>query len=197
MTGDVKVPGYRQEKDVDPHSLQSTFFAGCFYVDNMRWAGVPFFVRTGKRLARRITEICIEFKQLPMRLFGHPSQNLEPNILIFTIQPDERISLKFGVKYPYSVNEVYPVNMVFGYRDAFTTPERPDYERLLLDCIKGDLSLFVRQDQVEVMWSIVDPIIERWEMLPPRDFPNYSAGSWGPREAQTIIEETGRKWLTT
>ena len=197
MIKDAKAPGYRQEKDVDPASPRDTFFAARLHVDNMRWAGVPFFVRSGKRLARRITEICIQFKQLPLRLFGHPEHNLEPNILVLTIQPEEKISLKFGVKYPYSVDEVYPVNMVFGYRDTFTVPERPDYERLLLDCIKGDLSLFVRQDQVEVMWGIVDPIIERWEKVPPKDFPNYSAGSWGPREAQTLIEETGRRWLTT
>ncbi|MDA8389041.1 MAG: glucose-6-phosphate dehydrogenase [Nitrospiraceae bacterium] len=198
MIREAKAAGYRQEKDVDQASLQNTFFAASFYVDNMRWAGVPFFVRTGKRLARRITEICIEFKQLPLRLFGHPAQgDIEPNILIFTIQPDEKISLRFGVKYPYSVDEIFPVNMVFGYRDDFKMPARPDYEGLLLDCIKGDLSLFVRQDQVEAMWSIVDPVIARWERVPPKDFPNYSAGSWGPREAQTLIEEAGRRWLTT
>ena len=191
------VVGYRQEKDVGPDSIQATFFAAKFYVDNMRWAGVPFFLRTGKRLAKRITEICIQFKQLPLRLFGKPSEALEPNILIFTIQPDERISLKFGVKYPYSVDEIYPVNMVFGYKETFRMGVRPDYERLLMDCIKGDLSLFVRQDSVEAMWAIVDPILERWEGIPPRDLPNYNAGSWGPRTAQSLIEREGRSWLTS
>ncbi len=193
-TGGKEVGGYRQEKDVAPLSLQPTFFAAKFYIDNMRWAGVPFFLRAGKRLAKRITEICIQFKQLPLRLFGAPC---DPNILVFTIQPDEKISLKFGVKYPYSVDEIYPVNMVFGYRDTFQMKARPDYERLLLDCIKGDLSLFVRQDSVEAMWQIVDPINARWESMPPRNFPNYAAGSWGPREAETLIGESGRRWFTS
>ncbi|MDA8171259.1 MAG: glucose-6-phosphate dehydrogenase [Nitrospiraceae bacterium] len=193
-TGGEEVAGYRQEKDVAPLSLQPTFFAAKFYIDNMRWAGVPFFLRAGKRLAKRITEICIQFKQLPLRLFGAPC---DPNILVFTIQPDEKISLKFGVKYPYSVDEIYPVNMVFGYRDTFQMKARPDYERLLLDCIKGDLSLFVRQDSVEAMWQIVDPINARWESMPPRNFPNYAAGSWGPREAEPLIGESGRRWFTS
>ncbi len=189
-------PGYRQEKNVAPVSLQPTFLAARFHVDNLRWAGVPFYVRTGKRMAKRVTEICIQFKQLPLRLFGKPSDALEPNILVFTIQPDEKISLKFCVKYPYSMDELYQVNMVFDYRDMFKVKVPDPYERLLLDCAKGDLSLFVRQDSVEAMWEIVDPIISRWESIPPKDFPNYAAGSWGPLEAQALVESEERRWLT-
>ncbi|MDA8091322.1 MAG: glucose-6-phosphate dehydrogenase [Nitrospiraceae bacterium] len=190
------VPGYRQEKNIAPLSLQPTFFAARFHVDNLRWAGVPFYVRTGKRMAKRVTEICIQFKQLPLRMFGKPSDRPEPNILVFTVQPDEKISLRFCVKYPYSIDELYLVNMVFGYRDVFKMKNPDPYERLLLDCVKGDLSLFVRQDSVEAMWEIVDPIISRWESMPPKDFPNYAAGSWGPLEAQALVESEERSWIT-
>jgi glucose-6-phosphate 1-dehydrogenase len=186
------VPGYREEKGVPPDSNIPTFFAAKLYITNWRWTGVPFYIRTGKRLPRRVTEIAIEFKYPPLRLFGSAREALEPNILLLTIQPDEKISLRFGVKYPYSANQVYPVNMVFSYKDVFGTTSHPAYERL-----KGDLTLFVRQDAIETTWEIVDPIIAHWEKLPPSDFPNYAAGTWGPPEASLLLEKEGRRWITT
>ena len=156
---DVPVVGYRQEKNVSPVSTAATFFAGKFYVDNLRWAGVPFFIRTGKRMPAQVTEICIELKRLPLRLFGRTCDALEPNILILTIQPDEKIALRFGVKYPYSNNQIYFVNMAFSYREAFKVHLHNPYERLLIDIMKGDLTLFVREDTIEAMWTVVDPII--------------------------------------
>jgi glucose-6-phosphate 1-dehydrogenase len=190
------VRAYRAEKGVSANSGVPTFFAGKFYITNWRWAGVPFYVRTGKRLARHVTEICIQFKQPPLRLFGRTCDVLEPNILVLTIQPEEKISLRFGVKYPHVLNKIYPVNMVFGYQDTFKTKFHPAYERLLIDCMKGDLTLFVRQDGVEAIWEALDPLLARWESVQPQDFPNYPAGSWGPAEAGLLLQHDGRSWLT-
>lgn len=192
-----KVAGYRQESDVSPDSNTPTFFAAKFYVDNLRWAGVPFYLRTGKRLPNRVTEICIQFKRLPLRLFGRTCDVLDQNVLFLTVQPDERIALRFLVKYPYSANQLYPVRMDFSYREAFKTPPHLPYERLLLDVVKGDLTLFVREDTIEQMWSVVDPINARWESDPPSGFPNYAAGSWGPAEAEELLKRDGRAWLTS
>lgn len=194
---DERVAGYRQEKSVSPLSNTATFFAAKFYVDNLRWAGVPFYLRTGKRLPKRITEICIQFKRLPLRLFGRTCDVLEPNVLFLTVQPHERISLRFLVKYPYSANQLYSVRMDFSYKEAFKTPLHLPYERLLLDVIKGDLTLFVREDTIEQMWSVVDPINARWESNPPAGFPNYDAGTWGPPDANDLLARDGRAWLTT
>jgi glucose-6-phosphate 1-dehydrogenase len=192
-----EVVGYRDEKNVSDSSLTPTFFAAKLFIDNWRWAGVPFYIRTGKRLEKRVTEICIEMKQLPLRLFGRSCDTAgDANLLTLTVQPDEKIALKFGVKYPYSHNQIYPVHMVFGYKDTFKVKSRYPYERLLVDCIKGDLTLFLRQDAVEAMWQVVDPIIARWENIPPAGFPNYKAGTWGPEEALTMIQRDGRKWIT-
>ena len=157
------VPGYREEKGVAPDSNTQTFFAARFHVANWRWAGVPFYVRTGKRMAKRITEIAVEFKQPPLRLFGRTCDVLEPNVLVLTIQPEEKISLRFGVKYPDAANQIYSVHMDFSYQETFGTTVHPAYERLIIDCMKGDLTLFVREDQIEAMWEVVDPIIARWE----------------------------------
>ena len=190
------VIGYRGEPDVSPDSMTATFFAGKFYMDNLRWAGVPFFVRTGKRMPTQVTEICIELKRLPLRLFGRTCDVLEPNVLKLTLQPDERISLRFGVKYPYSNNQIYFVNMVFSYEETFKMHVRSPYEKLLSDIIRGDLTLFVREDEIEAMWAVVDPIIAAWEKEKPLDFPNYSAGTWGPAEALQLIEQEGRSWIT-
>jgi glucose-6-phosphate 1-dehydrogenase len=190
------VPAYREEKGIDPNSFAPTFFAGKFYIANWRWAGVPFYVRTGKRMTRRATEVVIQFYQPPLRLFGRSCDTLDPNALVITIQPEEKISLRFGVKYPYSANQIYPIDMNFCYRDVFQTPPFPAYERLLIDCLRGDLTLFVRQDQIEAMWEVVDPIIKRWEEMPPPDFPNYPAGTWGPVEASRLLEREGRSWIT-
>jgi glucose-6-phosphate 1-dehydrogenase len=156
---------------------------------------VPFYLRTGKRLKRKLTEIALVFKQPPLRLFGRACDVLEPNCLLLTIQPRERICLSFGVKYPYGSNQIYPVKMVFGYQEAFNLRPHPPYERLLVDCMKGDLTLFVRQDGVEAMWAVVDPLIQYWEAHPPKGFPNYRAGTWGPRGAERLLARGGRKWL--
>jgi len=192
-----EVPGYRGEQNVSPASTTPTFFTGKFLIDNLRWAGVPFYLRTGKRLPKRVTEICIQFKRLPLRLFGRKCDVLEPNVLFLTIQPDEHIALRFFVKYPFSSNQLYPVRMDFSYKEAFKMRHLDDYERILLDVVKGDLTLFVREDAIEEMWGVVNPINERWESNPPSDFPNYKAGSWGPEEADRLMEQEGRSWLTT
>ncbi len=194
--GGRAVPGYRQENNVSPSSNTPTFFAGKFYIDSLRWSGVPFYVRTGKRMPKRITEICVQFKQLPLRLFGCTCDYLGPNILVLTIQPDEKISLRFGVKYPYTNNQIYSVNMVFNYNETFKTAFPPPYETLLADCMKGDLTLFVREDSVEEMWRIVDQITSRWESTSPGGFPNYDSGTWGPREADLLLNKEGRSWIT-
>ena len=194
--GGATVPAYREETGVDPRSNTPTLFAGKFHVANWRWAGVPFYVRTGKRMSRRVTEIAIQFYQAPLKLFGRSCDVLDPNYLILTIQPEEKISLRFGVKYPYSQNQIYPIDMNFCYQDAFKIPSSSPYRRLLVDCLRGDLSLFVRQDQIEAMWEVVDPILERWEANPPLDFPNYAAGTWGPVEAHRLLEREGRHWIT-
>jgi len=190
------VRGYREEEGVSPASCIPTFFAGKFHIDNLRWAGVPFYVRTGKRLQRRVSEICIQLRQLPLRLFGRTCDTMEPNILVLTIQPDERISLRFNVQYPHTAGQVHSVDMTLNYRETFKTSPHPSYERQLLDCMKGDLTLFVRQEAVEAMWEIVDPINSRWEECAQEDLPNYAAGSWGPEAAKSLIEQDGRRWIT-
>ncbi len=190
------VPGYREEEGVTPESTTPTFFAGRFSIANWRWAGVPFYVRTGKRLARRVTEIWIQFKQPPLRLFGRTCDVLEPNALALTIQPEEKILIRFGVKYPHMMDKVHPVAMAFSYKDAFDTKPHPAYERLLVDCMRGDLTLFARQGGIEATWEILDPLIARWENVKPGDFPNYRAGSWGPRESDLLLRQDGRSWLT-
>lgn len=190
------VPGYREEEGVAPDSCVPTFFAGMFHIDNLRWAGVPFYARTGKRLPRRVSEICIQLRHLPLRLFGRTCDTMEPNILVLTIQPDERISLRFNVQYPHTAGLVHSVDMTLNYRETFGDSLHPSYERQLLDCIKGDLTLFVRQEDVEAMWEIVDPIISRWDESGPEDFPNYGPGTWGPEKAKRLTEEAGRRWIT-
>lgn len=190
------VSGYREEDKVSQNSVVPTFFAGKFYIDNLRWATVPFYVRTGKRLKKPVTEICLQFRQLPLRLFGRTCDVVEPNALILTIQPEEKISLKFCVKYPYSPNQIHVENLVFNYNEAFKQGLSDAYDKLIVDCMKGDQTLFVREDMVETMWDVVDPIIRRWDSVPPTHFPNYEAGSWGPEAAAELIEQTGHHWIT-
>jgi glucose-6-phosphate 1-dehydrogenase len=190
------VAGYREEEGVAEDSRTPTYMAARLTVANWRWAGVPFYVRAGKRLARRVTEICLEFKQPPLRLFGRSCDVLEPNILVLTIQPDERIFLRFGVKYPRAANKIYPVDIDFRYRDVFGEKLQPPYGRLLVDCMKGDLTLFVRQDGAEAMWDCVDPVIQRWEEREAEGFPNYQAGTWGPEEGLKLLARDGRNWIT-
>lgn len=145
-------------------------------------------------MPRRRSEIYVEFKQPPLRLFGNDCDNIGPNSLILSIQPQEEISLALSVKYPGIGNRSYAVSMKFNYEQGFNIKQHPPYERLLVDCIKGDLTLLARQDGVEAMWSIVDQIIELWDQVPAKDFPNYTAGSWGPKEADKLIENDNRKW---
>ncbi len=192
---DTEVPGYREEEDVDPHSHTPTFFSAKLFIDSWRWAGVPFYVRTGKRLSKRVTAISVEFRQPPLRLFGRTCDILEPNRLTFGIQPREEISLGLSVKYPGVGNQPHTVSMDFNYEGAFTIERHYAYERLLIDCLRGDLMLFARQDGVEAMWSVVGPIISRWDADPPKDFPNYQAGTWGPKEVDELLEKDGRSWV--
>ncbi len=195
IRGEKTVP-YRSEAKVSETSVTPTFFAGKFYIDNWRWAGVPFYLRTGKRLQKRITEISIHFKQPPLKLFSTTCEIREPNVLVLGVQPEEEIVLHIGVKHPGIGNQLYPVNMNFNYeRDLQGDVHFPlAYERLLLDCMKGDQTLFARQDGIEAMWSIVDPIIERWDNTDAPELPNYTAGSWGPEKADELIQNDGRQW---
>ncbi len=189
------VPAYRSEPKIDPHSNTETFVALKFFIDNWRWAGVPFYIRTGKRLARRVSEIAIQFRQAPLVLFRDtPAKELMPNTLVMSIQPEEAISLRFGAKVPGPRLRVGPVNMDFHYADYFRNQLSTGYERLLYDCMIGDATLFQRADMVEAGWAIVDPILNVWKALHPRSFPNYSAGSWGPPEAFDLLRKDGREW---
>ena len=189
------VLGYRQEPDVAPNSNTETFVAMKLQIDNWRWAGVPFYLRTGKRLAKRATEIVIQFRSTPFVLFRNTAvKNLETNRLVIHIQPDEGISLSFGAKVPGSVMRLGLVNMDFDYKTYFGAEHGTGYERLLRDCMAGDATLFQRADMVEAGWSVIQPIIDVWHALPPRGFPNYSARSWGPGEGEELLERDGRSW---
>ena len=189
------VVGYRQEPDVSPNSNTETFVAMKLQIDNWRWAGVPFYLRTGKRLAKRATEIVIQFRRTPFVLFRNTAvKNLETNRLVIHIQPEEGISLSFGAKVPGSVMRLGLVNMDFDYKSYFGAEHGTGYERLLRDCMAGDATLFQRADMVEAGWSVIQPIIDVWHALPPRGFPNYSAGSWGPVEGEELLERDGRSW---
>jgi glucose-6-phosphate 1-dehydrogenase len=189
------VPAYRVEPNVAPESNTETFVALKLSIDNWRWADVPFYVRTGKRLERRISEITIQFRRAPFVLFRDtPVEKLGNNLLCMHIQPDEGISLSFGAKIPGPVVDIGPVNMDFRYQDYFGSEPSTGYERLLYDCMIGDATLFQRADQVEAGWSVVQPILDVWHALPPRNFPNYSAGSWGPKEASELLARDRRQW---
>ena len=194
--GGETVPGYREEENVAAESNTPTFIAAKLHIDNWRWAGVPFYIRAGKRLPKRITQICIQFKQPPLRLFSHTCDILNPNFLLLTVQPREEITLHFGVKYPLSRNTIFPVNMEFDYQKVFKTKRHSPYERLLIDCMRGDLTLFVRQDGIAAQWNVVDPLIARWEENPAGDFPNYAAGAWGPGDSDRLLLKDGRNWIT-
>jgi glucose-6-phosphate 1-dehydrogenase len=193
MLGGKNVPGYRQEEGVSLSSTAPTFFAGVFYIDNWRWAGVPFYMRAGKRMAAKATEIYVQFKQPPLRLFKDVCEVLEPNALILSVQPQEELSLRLSVKKSGIATEPYTVQMKFDYPGGPSGPHL-SYERQVIDFMQGDLRLFSREEGVEAMWSIVDPILKKWETDPPKDFPNYPSGGWGPEAANRLIERDGRKW---
>ena len=192
--GGKAVPGYRQEPGVNPQSPIETFVALQIFVDNWRWAGVPFFLRTGKRLPKRASEISVQLKEVPPILFNaRPDARLDPNVLSIRVQPDEGFSLGITSKLPGPAVQPYPVKMDFHYGSTFgaTTPEA--YERLLLDVIHGDATLFMRRDAVEAAWRWAMPILERWSQQTD-PLPIYPAGEWGPPEADRLIERAGRRW---
>jgi len=190
-----RVAGYRSEPEVAPDSNTETFVALKLLIDNWRWAGVPFYLRTGKRLAQRRTEIVIQFRRTPFVLFRNTSvRNLETNRLVIHIQPDEGISLSFGAKVPGSVMKLGLVNMDFDYSTYFGSEHSTGYERLLRDCMAGDATLFQRADMVEAGWSVIQPVLDVWHALPARGFPNYSSGSWGPVEGEDLLKRDGRAW---
>ncbi len=193
--GGKPAPAYRAEKGVSPTSNVETYVALKLYVDNWRWADVPFYLRHGKRLPRRVTEVVIQFKRAPFILFREtPVEQLEPNVLVLHIQPDEGISLSFEGKVPGPVMRLGQVRMHFQYSDYFGSRPETGYETLLYDCMAGDSTLFQRSDLVEVGWSLVMPIIDVWSALAPRNFPNYAANTWGPRAANDLIQADGRRW---
>jgi glucose-6-phosphate 1-dehydrogenase len=193
--GGRRVPGYLEEDGVAPDSRTETFVALKTFVDNWRWAGVPFYLRTGKRLPKRLTQMSIHFKPVPQVLFNADSRlPLPPNVLILRIQPNEGISLRFQVKVPGLGTRIEPYWMDFGYGNAFGK-ELPDaYERLLLEAAIGDQTLFIRSDEVEAAWEFVNPIIEGCMSDAKRPLPKYPAGTWGPKEADELIEADGRRW---
>ena len=186
--------GYRQEDGVSPESETETFIAARFEIDDWRWADVPFYLRTGKRLPKRASEIAIQFKEVPHRLFRDATGDPEPNLLAMRIQPDEGILLRFGAKVPGLGIDVRTVNMDFTYGSSFSVDSPDAYETLILDALLGDASLFTRADEVEEAWGIVTPIIDAWADSPPPDFPNYEAGSWGPEPADLLLARDGRRW---
>ena len=195
QVGGQSVPGYRQERNVNPESTVETYAAVKLMIDNWRWAGVPFYLRTGKRLKQRATEIVVHFRRTPFVLFRNTTvKNLETNRLVIHIQPNEGISLSFGAKVPGAIMKLGLVNMDFDYCTYFGAEHSTGYERLLRDCMAGDPTLFQRADMVEAGWSVIQPVIDVWHALPARGFPNYSAGSWGPVEAEELLEREGRAW---
>ena len=195
--GGEKSPDYRHETGVSPTSNAETYAALKLHVDTWRWAGVPFYLRTGKRLARRATEIAIQFRRSPIVLFRKTKiADLQTNRLVIHIQPDEGISLRFGAKVPGPVMQLGLVNMEFDYARDFGKGHSTGYERLLYDCMIGDATLFQRADMVEAGWKVIQPVLDLWKALPAKRFPNYASGSWGPAKADELLGRDGRAWRT-
>jgi len=201
--GEKEVAGYREEPGVDPRSVTPTYAALRLYVDNHRWQGVPFYVRSGKRMKKRVSEVALHFRA-PQRLMYEPvpTERLAPNVLVLRIQPDDGVALGFTVKVPGAALaltpgiEVQEVRMNFDYADAFGAESHPAYETLLLDCMIGDATLFTRTDEVEAAWRIVDPLLEHWAARADDAIPTYAAGTWGPPEADDFIAHDGHAWRT-
>jgi len=193
--GGTKVPAYRSEPKVSPTSTTETYAALKLFIDNWRWADVPFYLRSGKRLAKRVSEISIQFRRVPHLLFtGAGADGIEPDVLWLRIQPNEGISLRFCAKLPGTTMQIRPVQMEFRYGESFGAPPPTAYETLLLDCMLGDATLFNRSDAVELSWALVDPILNHWREQGPKGLDFYPAGSWGPAEADALIERDGRSW---
>jgi len=195
VISDKKLPAYRGEENVAPASNTETFAALKLSIDNWRWANVPFYVRTGKRMAGKQSEIIIQFKKAPFMLFRDTTiEKLTTNRIVVHIQPDEGITLHFGAKIPGPIVDMGAVDMDFNYLDHFGEQISTGYERLLFDCMTGDATLFQRADMVEASWQIVSPIIDVWKAIPARSFPNYESGNWGPAESDALLRNDGRKW---
>jgi len=191
-----QVVGYRQEPGVSLRSTTETYLAMKVFIDSWRWAGVPFYLRTGKHLPKRVTEIAIQFKQAPLMLFKRSEAygQVEPNVLTLRIQPDEGISLKFGAKVPGTEMQIRSVNMDFFYGSSGFREQPEAYERLLLDCMLGDSTLFTRRDEVEAAWTFIQGILDAWQREPPETIQTYESGSWGPEASDEFIWRDGRRW---
>ena len=192
------VVGYRQEDRVHPRSQTETYAALRVEIENWRWAGVPIYLRVGKRMAKRVTEITIQFKQPPLLLFkddkGNCMEGIKSNLISMRIQPDEGIALRFEAKVPGPSMCISPVDMNFNYSEAFGVSSANGYERLLLDAMLGDATLFAHRDGVEATWALMTPILQYWAKNPIKDFPNYAAGTWGPSTGDALMESDGRRW---
>jgi glucose-6-phosphate 1-dehydrogenase len=194
FAGGNAVPAYRDEEGVDPNSLTETYVAARLAVDNWRWAEVPFYVRTGKRLAKRVSEVAIQFKRVPHLPFSYAAaEQLEPNVLVLRIQPNEGIALRFGAKVPSTRTQIRSVNMDFDYDTAFATAPAEAYETLLVDALRGDATNFIRIDAVTDAWRAVDPVVHAWQNEGGAPHP-YAAGSWGPDAADDLLARDGRRW---
>ena len=202
VSGGNLVAGYRDEPDVAPDSQTPTYAAVCFHIDNWRWKGVPFYLRSGKRMPKRYSEIAVTFQAPPHLMFGGEGSNreLQPNVLVMRVQPNEGVSLNFEVKVPGAAValtqhlEVAPVDMDFSYAEAFGETAAPAYETLLLDVMIGEMTLFTRSDEVQAAWKIIDPLLKYWEEHSPKPMPTYPAGSWGPAEADRLLSLDGARW---
>jgi glucose-6-phosphate 1-dehydrogenase len=195
MPNGDKVPAYRTSPGVDPQSRTETYAAMKLTMDNWRWAGVPFYLRTGKRLPAQYTEVAIQFKRAPLVMFKDTAvEEIDPDMLVLRIQPNEGIQMSFGAKIPGPSMRVGTVNMDFSYADYFGNEPATGYETLIYDCMNGDATLFKHADTVEKGWEIVQSVMDVWSALPPRDFPNYAAGTWGPKAAGDLLKNDGRLW---
>jgi glucose-6-phosphate 1-dehydrogenase len=192
--GGKPVPGYREESSVNPQSNTETYAAVKLYIDNWRWADVPFYLRSGKRLARKNSEIAIRFKGIPHRLFGEAGDSIDNNVLVMKIQPEEGVSLRFSAKVPGPKMHIRSVSMDFNYGTGFGVVSAPAYERLIGDAMRGDATLFTRWDAVQQAWEQVMPILERWQNTYDESFPNYAAGSQGPASSDRLLASDGKEW---
>ncbi len=198
MVDGVRVPGYKDEQGVPPDSITETYMAARIFIDNWRWAGVPFYVRCGKRLGARVTEIVIQFKQPPLRMFDWQDMGgAAPNQLILNIQPNEGITLTFGAKNQRPRTQIAPVRMQFSYQEAFGAEPPEAYERLLLDCLVGDATLFTRSDEVLTAWEFTEDILKVWQQEKVKNLPIYEAGTWGPTGADDFIKRDDWSWRNT
>jgi glucose-6-phosphate 1-dehydrogenase len=193
--GGKEAPGYREEEGASPESTTPTYAALKLNVDNWRWQGVPFYLRTGKRMPKKVTEVAIQFRDVPSQMFQSAAKQTSPNILALRIQPDEGISLRFEVKTPGNSLRTRSVDMGFRYDTAFGQPNKEAYSRLLIDCMLGDQTLFTRGDEVEASWRILTPVLEIWDAPAPAEvIPLYEAGTWGPVEAELLLNRDNRRW---